>query len=361
MICVGLSLIILVLIVVAAAVVPQRHAMRRLGLLWVLRTAVKRSVPLAPALEAFAAESSGYAGFQARSLATLLRAGASLPDALEQVWGYADPELLPAIRVGYQAGALDAALEQAATTSPEQETILQQTIGWVTLYCGIVPFFGLSILTFVMLKIVPAFQRIFQDFSTSLPPMTQGLIAASHSLTSGLWILVLPLLLLLCAWSVFAVLRFIGVPVDLPLLGRFTRRLHTSRILDAMALSVGKGRPVAESVGVLAAVYPRAWARRRLRRVFRDVESGQDWCASLRGNGMLGPSDLAVVLAARRVGNLGWALSEIAEAQRRRTYRRIFGWGQVAMPVFVLGIGAIVASIVIGLFLPLIALIQKLA
>ena len=53
--------------------------MRRLGLLWVLRTAVKRSVPLVPALEAYARETSGYARFQAMSLAAMLRSGASLP------------------------------------------------------------------------------------------------------------------------------------------------------------------------------------------------------------------------------------------------------------------------------------------
>ncbi len=39
--------------------------------------------------------------------------------------------------------------------------------------------FAGGILTFIMLKIVPQFQKIFADFGTDLPDMTKALIAIS--------------------------------------------------------------------------------------------------------------------------------------------------------------------------------------
>ena len=38
----------------------------------------------------------------------------------------------------------------------------------------------MGILTFIMIKIVPSFEKIFKDFGTNLPPVTLALMGASH-------------------------------------------------------------------------------------------------------------------------------------------------------------------------------------
>ena len=55
----------------------------------------------------------------------------------------------------------------------------------------------MMILMFIMLKIVPAFQKIFEDFRHELPPMTQTLISVAELSAATGTCCRLPLLVLL--------------------------------------------------------------------------------------------------------------------------------------------------------------------
>ena len=89
--------------------------------------------------------------------------------------------------------------------------------------------------------------------------------------------------------------------------------------------------------------------------------NGQDWCDSLRVQKLIRRGDAAVFKAAQRVGNLEWALDEMADsALRQITYRLALGLN-ILYPVVVLLLGAIVAVVVIGIFHPLARIIGSLA
>ena len=60
-----------------------RRASQRTALLWLLAVSTERSIPLVPAIEAFAVEQGGLFAARARRLAGWLAAGKSLPDALD--------------------------------------------------------------------------------------------------------------------------------------------------------------------------------------------------------------------------------------------------------------------------------------
>ena len=101
--------------------------------------------------------------------------------------------------------------------------------------------------------------------------------------------------------------------------------------------------------------------RMLLRRAAGDVQDGRDWVESLYSHGLIRRADLAVLQAAERVGNLPWALREMAESNRRRFAYRLLSVVQTAFPLVIILFGAIVGFIVVALFIPLISLIQALS
>jgi type II secretory pathway component PulF len=349
---------ILVLIIIALVFRRMRRA-RQQALLWTLAVAAERSIPLVPAIEAFADERSGPARQETRVLARLLKAGTPLPDALSIVGGMVPEEAVVPIQVGQELGALDQGLRQATAPTGPYQAVWDHFAGKVAYLCFLV-LFATAIITFIMLKIVPAFQKIFMDFGADLPAMTRFTIyMAQTAFASPIPLLCVVFLIWL---FIYAILRYIGaISWDLPLVGRLVRRLHAARVLDSLAMAVERNQPLFKTVATLARCYPKPSIRRRLQVVLVDVTAGVDVAESLRSRGLISRADMAVLHAAQRVGNLAWAMREIADSNRRRLAYRAQAWIQILFPAAILTFGLMVLLLVAGCFMPLVALIQKLS
>lgn len=355
---IGVVLSIAALVVTVETLVKHRLS-RQYALLWLLTVAAERRIPLVPAIEAFAREGGGLFAGRARYLAAMIRAGVPLPEALERSPGLLPRDVLPVIRVGYESGGLAAALRQAASVRDFQRPLWLFVAGKLV-YLMVLVAVGVSIVTFVMYSIVPAFQSIFLSFNAPLPKMTQMLISVSRA-AFDLWYLLALFFLSFGLLSLYVLLRYIGLTNwELPGTSWVVRRLDTAAVLEALSLAAEYRRPLPEALASLARSYPKWSIRRRLRGVSRDLDGGADWCRSLLARGLLKQADLAVLQAAQRVGNLPWALREMAESNRRRLAYRMQALVQLAFPPLILALGAMVAFIVVGLFIPIVALIQSM-
>lgn len=338
----------------------KRRASQQNALLWLLVISAERSMPLGPAIEAFARERGGSFGRRAKRLAGLLAAGAPLPDALFLCSGMLPAYALPMVRIGCQSGALAPALRQAATVQNQNASVWMSLIGKIS-YLLPVPILGPPLLVFLMMWIVPKFEAIFHDFGSSLPPMTLCVIQAGFFLVNY-WFLFFPLLLLFVGLLFYGVLRYFGViQADLPLLGRLVRRLDAANVLDGLAVVARQQRPLAEGIATLAGSYPKPDIRRRLALAAFDIEAGRDWAESLWQRSLIRRADLVVLQAAQRVGNLPWAMQEMADSARRRFIYKLQAVVQAVFPAVVICEGVVVMFVVVALFLPLVTLIKGMA
>jgi type II secretory pathway component PulF len=340
--------------------VRKYRATQQDGLMWLLTVSAERSMPLTPVIEAFARERSGSYSRRARRLAALLDSGLPLPDAVDRCPGLLPKYAAPMVRVGCETGTLAAALRQAATGSDADAPVWAALTGKIS-YLILMPVFGMLVFAFLMLKIIPSFYKIFQDFGARLPVMTQFLVEAGNSFVCY-WYFFLPFYLLFLWLLMHAVARYFGWSQwDPPGIARLTRRLDSARILDTLALVAGQQRPLSEGIASLAQSYPRPDICRRLRRAMGDIQAGADWAESLRRCDLIRQPELAILQAAQRVGNLPWALHEMADSARRRLAYRVQAMVQFVFPAMVLCLGIIVMFIVVSMFIPLLVLIQRLA
>ncbi len=345
-------------IVIARAAYRTRQAQQH-ALVSLLSATAARMMPLIPAVEAYAREHPGTMGARAQYLVELLRQGYSLPDALSECRGAVPSDAIPLIRTGYETGSLAAGLRAAAATRHSGDTIWNQVLTRTVYLTGIILCFSL-ITIFMMLKITPAMQKIFQDFDAELPAATQALITTSYAL-ADYWYIFYPILIPLVLAIGYSLLRYIGCfPWRVPGTGFVSRRLDTAAVLEALSLVAERQRPMPDALASLARSFPAANVRIRLWRVVRELEEGADWAESLRRHNLIRGPEMAVIGAAQRVGNLPWALRELADSNRRRWGYRALVWIQILFPVVILCIGLLVAFYVVGYFLPLVTLIQNL-
>lgn len=390
------------------------------ALLWSLAVAAERGIPLPEAARAYADETRGGTSQRALRLAQALEAGQPLSRAVRSARLRLAAPMRLAIGLGETLGILGPAMRQQLDDSQQADAALRDTLVRFT-YLTVVVLALQGVLTFAMLKIVPVFQKMFEEFGLKLPAMTQSIINVSNWFLAYGWayaliLTTIPLIvvgIVLCMallqWSIdkgadwipwlanrpairvilalvvmtafclpFALqvfafsplpvlliavaLYYLGLfPRDLPLLWRLFRRYDGAMIMRGLALAVRKDVPLPRAMELVVEQYPMRYASRALSDATVRVKGGMPWAESLRQAGLIAQSDVAVLASAQRAGNLPWALEEMAESALRRTNYRLQVALQMFFPPAVMLLGMAVAFFVIGLFLPLIALIQGLA
>ena len=193
--------------------------------------------------------------------------------------------------------------------------------------------------------------------------MTQSVIDVSRWFTSFGWFTIGPLVAVPAPFLVVAGLMFyVGwVPRNLPLVWRLFRRYDGALIMRALALAVRRNMRLFEAMRIVGEQYPITIVGERLKRVTLLSVLGADWCWTMCSHGLISQADAAVLKAAERVGNLAWALEEMADRAMRREIYRVQVLLQVLFPLALLAVAALVFLFVVGLFLPLVTLIESLA
>jgi len=266
-----------------------------------------------------------------------------------------------AVRVGESLGILGAAMRQQVDDSQQVDLAMRGTIGRF-FYLGNVVLVLLVVNGFIMLKIVPVFQKMFEEFGLKLPALTMLVIDVAKWYVNRGWWLTAPLTLIAPWFLVIGFLYYIGwVPRDLPLVWRFFRRYDGALVMRALALAVRRGMPLPQALRMVADCYPIRIVAGHLRGAAERVAAGMDWRLSLQKTGLITQADAAVLAAAERAGNLDWALEEMADSAMRRQIYRVQALLQILFPIILLALGWVVCFFVVGLFLPLISLIQGLS
>ncbi len=322
----------------------------RRALLWALAVAAERQIPLEQAARAFADERAVQIGVRVSRLADLLESGVPLPAALDLTRNPLPADALLAARLGLATGRLGPALRMSIRHSDFFDRMMREVLGRFLCLVGVL-LAGMLVVGFTMLRIVPVFTKMFHEFELSLPAITQFNIAVAEAANY-----VIPLL---CPVVLVVVLVAISYFV------RWSRyewlRSDAALVMRSLSLTVELGRELGPALRLLAVQYPRPSVGRRLEQAAVTVEQGTHWCDALRSVRLLSWTDVAVLKAAERVGNLGWALEEMSEGSLRRWALRWRILVNVAFPFLILALGMVVSVIVVGLFIPLVALIQGLS
>ncbi len=353
-----------VVILFAAAIglgliLARRRISQQDSLLWILAIASERGMPLGPTLLAFADQYGGRVRQRMLRLASLLEDGCPLAEALDQVPRLISRDAQLLAHVGQQTGRLPEALRMAASTRASQLPIWSAIAGRFA-YLLAVLLVMQGICGFLLYFILPKFEAIFKDFGLPLPTATTGLIEGSHWLIrfGPLTALIPPIEMILLIMIPFS---FAGwANYDVPFFDRLLRRRHSALILRALSLTVATGKPIETGMSVLADNYPTWWVRRRLIRVENHVQHGGDWVEGLLQARLIQESDRDVLASAKAVGNLAWAMRELAESAERRLAFRFHTVIQTLFPLVVVGLGAVVFFLAFAFFSPLVELIRRL-
>src|SRR5205814_130914 len=133
-----------------------------------------------------------------------IESGSTLSEAMGKAPKVFDRLYVNMIKAGEAGGALEVILRRLSEFLERSESLKRKVKG-AMIYPVVVVLVAVGILTFIMLKIVPVFQKMFEEFVLKLPAMTTLLVNISKWVVAhGWWMMPL---VPICLWIFVKLLR----------------------------------------------------------------------------------------------------------------------------------------------------------
>ncbi|HMF44605.1 MAG TPA: type II secretion system inner membrane protein GspF [Polyangia bacterium] len=323
-----------------------------------LATLLKAGIPLAEALAALGDQADN------KKLAMVLvevrekvTQGTSLADTLAT-----HPKIFPElyvnmVRSGEAAGNLDAVLLRLADFMDSQNALRAKVTGALT-YPILMMVLGSIVMGILMVVVVPKITSVFEDLNKSLPWNTELLIFVSGLVGSYWWALIL-----------FAIFAYIGLKrwaakptgrkffdrlkLRLWLVGPLIRFIAVARFARTLATMLAAGVPVLNALEIVKKVLNNVVLEKVVEEARDAIREGESIAAPLKRSGQFPSMMVHMVAVGERSGQLEAMLENVAGAYERDVEGKVARLTTVLSPLIIVLMALVVVFIVFSVLQPI--------
>lgn len=213
-------------------------------------------------------------------------------------------------------------------------------------------------LVIINIFVIPAFAKVFKGFHAELPLMTRVLIGFSDFMVQ-FW----PLLLALLAVAVIGFQFYVKtrdgkynwdkLKLRLPIAGKIILKATLARFARSFALASRSGVPLVQGLSNSAQVVDNDYIGQRIEQMRDGVERGESILRTAVVTGIFTPVVLQMIAVGEETGELDDLMSEVADMYEREVDYEIKTLSAQIEPIMLVGLGAMVLVLALGVFLPL--------
>jgi len=263
-----------------------------------------------------------------------------------------------------QAGEVGGVLEHTLASIAEnldKEQELREKVKSAFVYPAVVMVVATGVVAFMLLVIIPVFQRVYAQFHANLPAPTLALIAVSNFLTHYWWIALAGLAGLVVGFRSFIRTDkgrriWDRTKLRLPLFGKLIRKIVVTRFVRTLGALVNAGVPMLAALHTAARVAANTEFNDAITQIAGEVTEGASLSGPLRACGKFPNLVPRLVQAGEESGNLGDMLNKTAHFFDRDIEHTVRRLTTLMEPVLTLILGAIVGLIVVSLYMPIFTL-----
>jgi type IV pilus assembly protein PilC len=269
------------------------------------------------------------------------------------------------IRAGESIGKLPQALVRLSELITKSARIRKAIIS-ASFYPMTVLLVAAVIVLILTLFVIPRFEAIFSEqFGTSALPTLTAIILGVSRWSLKHWkviIIILPSiffsLLLLRRWAPFQLFcerTFLKIPILKSIVTEWNIVLF-SRIFGEL---LHCGAPLMKSLQLARESIKNATTRQALQYVIGDLAHGMTFSEALQRHHVFPPMAQGLMAVGDRSGTIGEMMNRVAETYEYQLNEDIKGMTKLLEPIMIVFLAVFVGGIVIGLFLPLVAIIKN--
>jgi len=327
---------------------------------------IDAGLPLVQCLEILAANQENMT-FQKTltGVRTTVEGGATLANAMRAYPKIFDDLCTNMIEAGETGGILDVILQRLATYV-EKAVKLKAAVKSAMVYpVAVISIAGL-IVGGLLKWVVPIFSNLFAGLGVELPLPTRIVMGLSALVGRFGW-LIFPI-----ALGIYFGLKYTrahpggrlfldGLLLKLPVLGQILRKIAVARFTRTLGTLITSGVPILEGLSITARTSGNAVLETSLMKVRKAVEEGRTIVDPLKESGVFPNMVVQMIGVGEATGAMDAMLQKIADFYEDEVDAAIKDMLTLIEPMLITFLGVVVGGIVISLYMPLFAMIAKLA
>src|SRR5262252_3210762 len=327
---------------------------------------IDAGLPLVQCLEILAANQENQAFAKILTgVRTTVEGGATLANAMRQYPNVFDDLTTNMIEAGETGGILDIILQRLATYV-EKAVRLKAAVKSALIYPVAVVSMAVIIVGALLKWVVPIFANLFAGLGVNLPLPTRIVMGLSGFVQSFWWIVLVAVVGL-----VFGVKQvrkhprgkyyFDKMLLHLPVIGTLLRKIAVGRFTRTLGTLITSGVPILEGLTITAKTSGNAVLEEALMKVRKAIEEVSTIVDPLRECGVFPNMVTQMIGVGEATGAMDAMLQKIADFYEDEVDAATKDMLAMLEPVIIGILGVTIGGIVISLYMPLFAMIAKLA
>jgi type IV pilus assembly protein PilC len=262
------------------------------------------------------------------------------------------------VEAGESSGTLDTVLDRVAVQI-EKETQIKRRVKGAMVYPAVVISFAFLVLTFMLLFIIPVFVNVFDDLNGNLPRLTQFVMNVSYAVRHY-WFIIFPAI----GGLIFAFFRLKSTArgrqvwdrfkLRIPMrVGDVVHKIALARFSRTLSTLVSSGVDIIKALEITGATSGNWVVEQSLARIRTRVHEGVPISQPLQEDPVFPPMVGQMVKIGEETGELDGMLGKVADFYEDEVDSSIQSLTSIIEPILMIGVGVMVGTIVISMYLPM--------
>ncbi len=298
-------------------------------------------------------------------LATSIEGGSTFSEALAQHPKVFNRLFVNMVKAGELGGVLEVVLKRLAEFSEKAQKI-KGKVKAALFYPIAVLIVAVGIMILLMCFVVPKFKDVFSGMGITMPGFTLFVLWLSdmikdHILPTMGAVAVVVVLFLLFIKTKFGRHAWDKVKLIMPPTGPVVTKVSISRFTRTLGTLVSSGVPILQALTIVKETAGNVIIANAVAQVHESVKEGETITAPLEASRVFPPMVISMVDVGEQTGALPEMLLKIADNYDEEVDNAVAAMTSLLEPIMIVFLAVIVGSIVIAMFLPLIAMITTLS
>lgn len=275
-----------------------------------------------------------------------------------------DPLYCNMVRAGEEAGIIDAILLRLSTYIEKNERIRNQVKSALVMP-GVILAVAFIVINGILIFIIPKFKEIYEGSGKALPVLTEMILKVSEALRSKWYILAL-----IVGGAVGGTLYYIKTPegkkqfdiflIRAPVIGDVVQKSAVARMTRTLSTLLGSGINLLEAIEIAAKTSGNWVIEKALRECRDSVTVGKPFHVPLSRQRDLPVLVGQMVGIGEQSGALDSMLSKVADFYEEEVENAVRAMTQLIEPLLMVFLGAIIAVIMVAMYLPVFSMGEAL-